>query len=290
LRLASVALDGEVRLAAALDGSDDVLVDLARSRPELPTDIVEFLALGERGREMADTAVASGDAVLDVENVTFLPIVPEPRKFLCVGRNYHEHVQEGRQEIPDVPVFFARFGSSLVGNRQPIVRPRLSTQLDWEGELAVVIGKPGRHVAADRALELVAGYTIFNDGSIRDYQSRGGQWTAGKNFWRTGPFGPWLVTADEVPDPHALELRTFVNGEKVQHANTSQMIFDVCALIAHVSEWLPLEPGDVIATGTPSGVGLYCDPPRFLKPGDTVAVEIERLGRLENRVVDENHC
>jgi acylpyruvate hydrolase len=287
LRLASVALDGEVRLVAALDGGDDVAVDLNRSRPELPTDIVEFLALGERGTELASAALADADVLVDVADVTFLPVVPKPRTFLCVGRNYHEHVQEGRQDIPEVPVFFARFGSSLVGNREPIVRPRVSTQLDWEGELAVVLGKPGRHVPADRALELVAGYTIFNDGSVRDYQARGVQWTAGKNFWRTGPFGPWLVTADEVPDPHALELRTFVNGEQVQAANTSQLIFDIGALIAHVSEWLPLEPGDVIATGTPSGVGLYSDPPRFLAAGDSVAVEIEGLGRLENPVVDE---
>jgi acylpyruvate hydrolase len=287
LRLASVALDGEVRLVAALDGGDDVAVDLKRSRPELPTDIVEFLALGERGREAANAALADADALVDVADVTFLPVIPNPRKFLCVGRNYHDHVQEGRQDTPDVPVFFARFGSSLVGNREPIVRPRVSTQLDWEGELGVVLGKPGRHVPADRALELVAGYTIFNDGSVRDYQARGVQWTAGKNFWRTGPFGPWLVTADEVPDPHGLELRTFVNGEQVQGANTTQLIFDIPALIAHVSEWLPLEPGDVIATGTPSGVGLYSDPPRFLEAGDSVAVEIEGLGRLENPVVDE---
>ena len=272
---------------AAVDGDDGAAVDLQRSRPELPTDIVEFLALGERGAEAASAALADAHAVVDLADATFLPVVPSPRTFLCVGRNYHEHVEEGRQDTPDVPVFFARFGSSLVGNREPIVRPRVSTQLDWEGELAVVLGKPGRHVPADRALELVAGYTIFNDGSVRDYQARGIQWTAGKNFWRTGPFGPWLVTADEVPDPHGLELRTFVNGEQVQAANTSQLIFDIGALIAHVSEWLPLEPGDVIATGTPSGVGLYSDPPRFLAAGDSVAIEIERLGRLENPVVDE---
>jgi acylpyruvate hydrolase len=290
LRLASVALDGEPRLVAALDGRDDVAVDLQRGCPELPTDIVEFLALGERGREAVAATVAEAAELIDVADVTFRPVVPNPPKFLCVGRNYHEHVQEGRQDIPDVPVFFARFGSSLVGNREPIVRPRVSAQLDWEGELAVVLGKPGRHVAAERALDLVAGYTIFNDGSVRDYQARGVQWTAGKNFWRTGPFGPWLVTADEVPDPHALDLRTFVNGEQVQGANTSQLIFDICALIAHVSEWLPLEAGDVIATGTPSGVGLYSDPPRYLAAGDSVAVEIEGLGRLENPVVDEVDC
>jgi 2-keto-4-pentenoate hydratase/2-oxohepta-3-ene-1,7-dioic acid hydratase in catechol pathway len=287
LRLATVAVDGDVRLVAALDGGEDSLVDLQRSCPELPGDIVGLLALGERGRELAEAALADAAAVLDVADVTFRPVVPNPPKFLCVGRNYYEHVEEGRQDTPDVPVLFTRFASSLVGNREPIVRPHVSTQLDWEGELAIVIGKPGRHVAPDRALELVAGYTIFNDGSVRDYQARGVQWTAGKNFWRTGPFGPWLVTADEVPDPHALELRTFVNGEQVQGASTSQLIFDIPALIAHVSEWLPLEPGDVIATGTPSGVGLYSDPQRFLAAGDSVAVEIERLGRLENPVVDE---
>jgi 2-keto-4-pentenoate hydratase/2-oxohepta-3-ene-1,7-dioic acid hydratase in catechol pathway len=287
LRLATVAVDGDVRLVAALDGGKDGLVDLQRGRPELPADIVGLLALGERGRELAEAAVADAAAVLDVADVTFRPVVPNPPKFFCVGRNYYEHVEEGRQDTPDVPVLFTRFASSLVGNREPIVRPRVSTQLDWEGELAIVIGKPGRHVAPDRALELVAGYTIFNDGSVRDYQARGVQWTAGKNFWRTGPFGPWLVTADEVPDPHALELRTFVNGEQVQGANTSQLIFDIPALIAHVSEWLPLEPGDVIATGTPSGVGLYSDPPRYLAAGDSVAVEIKGLGRLENPVVDE---
>lgn len=288
MRLATVALDGDVRLTAARD--DGTLVDLARARPELPTGIVEFLALGEPGLRSAQAAIASAAAVLDPADVTFLPVVPNPPKFLCVGRNYDEHVQEGRQATPEAPVLFARFGASLVGHGQPLVRPRLSAQLDWEGELAVVIGQAGRHVTPERALELVAGYTMFNDGSVRDYQARGVQWTAGKNFWRTGPFGPWLVTADEVPDPHDLELRTFVNGEEVQHGHTSQLIFDIGALVAHVSEWLPLEPGDVIATGTPSGVGLYRDPQWFLAPGDTVAVEIERLGRLENPVVAEDDC
>lgn len=288
MRLASFTLDGEVRLAAGRE--DGLLVDLARADPDIPTDIVEFLALGDSARDAARSALASASSTLDASAVKFLPVVPDPPKFLCVGRNYHEHVKEGPWATPEAPVFFARFGASLVGNRQPIVRPRLSEQLDWEGELAVVIGKRGRHIRPEHALELVAGYTIFNDGSIRDYQARGVQWTAGKNFWRTGPFGPWLVTADEIPNPRALELRTFVNDEEVQHANTSQMIFDIPTLIAHISEWLPLEPGDVIATGTPSGVGLYREPPRFLAPGDTVAVEIERLGRLENPVVAENDC
>jgi 2-keto-4-pentenoate hydratase/2-oxohepta-3-ene-1,7-dioic acid hydratase in catechol pathway len=212
-----------------------------------------------------------------------LPV--QARRVVCVGVNYDEHRKEMGREVPAHPVLFTRFASSLVAHGEAIERPAASARLDYEGELAVVIGRPGRDIPAARALEHVAGYACLDDGSVRDFQRHTPQFTPGKNFDRSGAFGPYLVTADEVPDPQALELVTRVDGEVVQSASTALMIFPVVELIRYVSSFMRLEPGDVIATGTPSGVGDKRDPPLYLAPGMTLEVEIERVGRLVNPVV-----
>ncbi len=219
------------------------------------------------------------------DEIRLLPPVPEPPKILCVGRNYAEHAREGGSEPPELPIWFGRFPHSLLAPGAPYVLPRASTQVDYEGELTAVIGRPGRDIPEARALEHVAGYTIFNDISIRDYQRRTTQWMIGKNFDRSGPLGPALVTRDEVPDPQALTLTVDVSGERMQEAGTATMIFSVAHLIADISRVMTLEPGDLIVTGTPSGVGFARKPPRWLRAGDVVRVAITDLGVLETPIV-----
>jgi len=219
--------------------------------------------------------------------IEFLPVVPRPGKVLCVGLNYRAHVAETGREAPAHPLLFTRFPASQIGHLESLVRPAASTKFDYEGELAVVIARPGRHVPRARALDFVAGYACFNDGSVRDWQRHSTHFTAGKNFVASGAFGPWLVTRDEIPDPGALTLRTRVNGREVQHAPVADLVFDVPALIEYVSTFALLEPGDVIVTGTPSGVGAYREPPLWLVPGDVLEVDIDGIGVLRNPVVDE---
>ena len=216
-----------------------------------------------------------------------LPVIPEPGKILCVGVNYRPHVEEMGRDLPDYPVVFVRFPSSLVGHGQPLLRPRVSSRYDYEGELAVVIGRAGRYVSRDRAWEHVAGLCPFLDGSVRDYQRHSGQFTPGKNFPGSGAMGPALVTLDEIGDPDDLQLETRVNAEVLQRGRLSELIFDVPRLIAYCSLFTQLEPGDVIATGTPGGVGAARRPPRWLVPGDTVEVDIGPAGCLRNPVIDE---
>lgn len=217
----------------------------------------------------------------------FAPVVPNPSRIICVGINYLEHIHEMGREKPDYPTLFTRFPDTLVGHGAAIVRPRISTQFDYEGELAIVIGKPARYVSAARALDHVAGYTCLLDGSIRDWQRHTTQFTPGKNFPDTGGCGPWLVTTDEIPDPAALRLTTRVNGEVLQQAPVSDLCFGVPRIVEYCSSFCALNPGDIIATGTPSGVGFARTPPRWLKPGDTVEVEITGIGILRHQVVDE---
>ncbi len=230
-------------------------------------------------------ALQDEGAVWRRDEIRLLPPVPAPPKILCVGRNYAEHAREGGSEPPELPIWFGRFPHSLLAPGAPYVLPRVSTQVDFEGELAAVIGRPGRDIPEARALEHVAGYTIFNDISIRDYQRRTSQWMIGKNFDRSGPLGPVLVTRDEVPDPQALTLTVDVSGERMQEAGTATMIFSVAHLIADISSVMTLEPGDLIVTGTPSGVGFARKPPRWLGAGDVVRVAITDLGVLETPIV-----
>lgn len=230
---------------------------------------------------------SKGGLTIPLDGVEFLPVIPNPGKIFCIGINYRSHVQETGRDMPTQPMIFTRFADSQTGHLQPIVRPKVSEKLDFEGELAVVIGKRARHVSADRALDHVAGYSAYNDGSVRDWQRHTSQFTPGKNFPQTGGFGPWLVTADEIPDPSALTLQTRLNGVVVQDAKTDDLIFPVERLIEYCSTFTTLDPGDVIITGTTGGVGAFRQPPLWMKVGDVVEVEISRIGVLRNPIVDE---
>src|SRR5580692_1965253 len=220
-----------------------------------------------------------------LSDIRFLPVIPNPRKILCAGVNYRSHAAEVGRELPKQPSMFIRFTDTLVGHDGTMIRPKLSDNFDYEGELTLVIGKGGRHITAEHALDHVAGYTIFVDGSVRDYQKF--SVTSGKNFPGTGPLGPWLVTTDEIPDPGKLTLTTRLNGTQVQHSPTSQLIYSIQQIIAFCSDFTTLSPGDVIATGTPEGVGHSRKPPLWMKPGDTLEVEISSIGTLRTRIVGE---
>lgn len=270
----------------------------ALAAARVPLDATAFLAGGQASLDAArggmEYVAALGPAEIQrealataLDDVALLPPVPRPPKIVCVARNYAEHAREAGLKVSEIPILFARFPATLVGPGDPIVVPSVSEQVDWEGELAVVIGRGGRHISKADAMKHVAGYSIFNDVSVRDYQFRVTQYTEGKNFHASGPFGPHLALTDEVPDPHVLELVTEVDGVQKQRASTSDMIFDVPTLIEHISAFVELEPGDVIATGTPAGVGFKREPPEFLRPGQTVVVRVTGLGELSNPVVAE---
>ena len=279
MKLASFHLDGVPGYGVVRDGQVLPADNAMRARwPTLRTAIA-----GNGLPELAD--LGSGGVPLD-QVVLDLPI-PDPGKIICVGRNYGEHVREGGREAPDYPMLFARFPSSFVPHGGALVRPFHSDRFDYEGELACIIGRPARHVPELEALSYVAGYTCLNEGSIRDWQRHTGQMMPGKNFWRSGAMGPFLVTADEVPDPATLTLVTWLNGEEVQRSSTGAMIFPIPRIIEYVTSFIDLQPGDVLATGTPSGVALYRSPQRFLEAGDTIEVEIGSVGHLRNTVDDE---
>jgi 2-keto-4-pentenoate hydratase/2-oxohepta-3-ene-1,7-dioic acid hydratase in catechol pathway len=260
-----------------IDG--DEIADLSAVRPDLKS------ALPIDPARIVDAAKSAPR--IRLADVTLAPVVPDAGKILCVGHNYESHRVETGRDKTEHPSIFIRFADSMVGHGCPIVRPRASTMLDYEGELAVVIGKPGRAIEPGRALEYVAGYTCFNDASLRDWQWHTKQFTPGKNFPGTGACGPWMVTADEVPDPSKLHVTTRLNGEVMQSQPTAEMIFPIPEIIAYVSAFTPLARGDLIATGTPGGVGARRQPPVWMKPGDTVEVEIPGVGVLLNVVTDE---
>jgi len=264
---------------------DQGIVDAAPFASVLGATLKEALQRGSLGA-LADHA-ARATSVLAWSEVELLPVVPDPQKVLCVGINYLSHVKETGREVPDKPMMFARFADSQTAHEGPIVRPRASERLDFEGELAIVIGKRARHVKAADAFDVIAGYACYNDGSIRDWQRHTSQFTPGKNFPQTGGFGPWLVTTDEVGDPSQLTLTTRLNGEVMQRATTDDLIFPVPFLIEYCSTFCTLLPGDVIIPGTTGGVGAFREPPLWMKAGDVVEVEISKIGTLRNRVVDE---
>jgi 2-keto-4-pentenoate hydratase/2-oxohepta-3-ene-1,7-dioic acid hydratase in catechol pathway len=253
----------------------------------LPATLDALLRAGPEGLAAAQRAGASARSRLPLAGIAWLPPLQSPSKAIAVGLNYVDHAAEGNFEPPKYPVLFHRFPSSWVGHGQPLVRPHVSTQFDYEGELVVVIGKAGRYIDKAKALDHVAGYSLFNDGSIRDYQFKSAQWMMGKNFDRSGAFGPELVTADELPAGAAgLKLQTRLNGRVMQEADTRDMIFDVATLVSVCSEPFALQPGDIIIAGTPAGVGFARKPPVFMKAGDVCEVEIEGVGLLSNPVVD----
>ncbi len=245
-------------------------------------DLRDLIAAGAVGAVAEDPGEAFGFG-----DIRFLPVIPDPDKILCVGVNYRPHIDEMGREVPDYPVVFVRFPGSVVGHGQPLLRPTVSEQYDFEGELAVIIGKPCRAVHRDSAMDFVAGYSCFMDGSVRDWQRHTPQFTAGKNFERSGAYGPWLVTADEIDDIRKVERATRVSGELMQHASVADLVFDIPALIEYCSAFTRLVPGDVIVTGTPGGVGAARTPPRWLQAGDSVEVDLGPIGTLANPVIDE---
>ena len=266
------------------------VIDLPASDPALPRTMREFLQAGPRALERA--------RAIDVQNAPGWPLadvrleapVPNPEKFLAIGMNYKKHKQEALDagmQVPDVQIWFNKQVSCVTGPYDPVHMPRASDKLDYEAELGVVIGRRCRHVSVADAASVVAGYVVVNDVSVRDWQLASPTMTLGKSFNTHGPFGPWIVTADEVPDPHNLDMRMLVNGEVRQEVNTSELIYNVWEQIAHLSTVMTLEPGDVLATGTPSGVGVALKPPQFRKVGDVMRVEIDGIGHIENVVVAE---
>jgi 2-keto-4-pentenoate hydratase/2-oxohepta-3-ene-1,7-dioic acid hydratase in catechol pathway len=282
MKLVSFLASGRASYGVATDNG---IVDAAPFAAALGATLKEALARDSLGA-LADHASGTPQT-LAWSDVELLPVIPDPQKILCVGINYLSHVKETGREVPDKPMLFARFSDSQTAHDGPIVRPRASERLDFEGELAVVIGKRARHVKAADAFDMIAGYACYNDGSIRDWQRHTSQFTPGKNFSQTGGFGPWLVTPDEVGDPSALSLTTRLNGEIMQQATTDDLIFPVPNLIEYCSTFCTLLPGDVIITGTTGGVGAFRGPPLWMKAGDVVEVEISRIGILRNFVIDE---
>ncbi|HLW00146.1 MAG TPA: fumarylacetoacetate hydrolase family protein [Ktedonobacterales bacterium] len=315
MRLVTYQREGQARIGVLADGQ---IVDLNRAyraaiqdsetEDELavadlrvPTDMIGFLRGGEASFAAAQHALAfvrqqlESDAntfhaqgiVYAPDEVSLLPPVVRPGKVVCLGLNYRDHAAESGMAVPEYPILFHKVAGSLVGHQQPIVLPRISSQVDYEAELAVIIGRRGKHIFEKEALDYVAGYANANDVSARDLQFRTTQWTTGKMLDTFGPLGPALVTRDEVPDPQKLSIKTILNGQVLQDSSTAAMIFTVAFTVSYLSQLVTLEPGDVIMTGTPPGIGSARTPPIFLKPGDTVTIEIERLGQLTNPVVAE---
>jgi 2-keto-4-pentenoate hydratase/2-oxohepta-3-ene-1,7-dioic acid hydratase in catechol pathway len=267
--------------------TDEGVVDLSQAAPELPEEMVALLAAGPDALRRAAAAASNAKSRLALDAVRLAAPILRPPKFLAIGLNYADHVAEAGIEAPKLPTVFNKQSTCVAGPKDPVHLPRVSQALDYEGELGFVIGRRCRHVPRDRAHLAIAGYLVVNDVTVRDWQLRIPTWTMGKSFDTHGPIGPWLTTADEIGDPHGLRLRTWVNDELRQDSTTKHLIFDCFALVEHLSTAFTLEPGDVVATGTPGGVGIAMKPPRLLQRGDRVRVEIEGLGALENEVIAE---
>ena len=274
MRFASCTHAGRTFAAALLDGAAVPLAGIPELGAQTPSSV------------LADPPLDRAGAV-PLAEVTLRPVVPQPSKIVCVGLNYLNHVGETGREIPEYPVLFTKFAETLTGPTDPIALPPESSQVDYEGELAVVIGRPGRRITADAALAHVAGYTIANDVTMRDFQYKTHQWLQGKAWEASTPVGPWLVTPDEAGDPSTLEIALTLNDAVMQQANTAQLMFGVPVLISRISEFVTLVPGDLILTGTPGGVGFRRDPQVFLAPGDRVRVAISGIGALDNAIVAE---
>jgi 2-keto-4-pentenoate hydratase/2-oxohepta-3-ene-1,7-dioic acid hydratase in catechol pathway len=260
----------------------DRVVDLRPPFGARAADLKALLAAGLLGE--AARVVAAAEPGPKLDQVRLLPVIPNPGKIVCVGLNYGEHVRETGREITEQPTLFLRVAESQLAHGEDIVLPPESTRLDYEGEIALVIGKPGRRIAEQDAWDHIAGYACYNDGSIRDWQSATPQWTAGKNFWRTGGFGPWMVTRDEIRDGQVMTLVTRLNGQEMQRTTTDKLIHSIPRQIAHISAFTPLAAGDVIVTGTPGGVGAKRTPPVWMKAGDIVEVEVDAIGILRNGI------
>ncbi len=282
MRLLTFKRGGDASYGVVIDGG---VADLGARFSSRWSDLAAVLRDGAMD-ELRDLAGGlSADFPLD--EARFLPPILDPGRIVCIGLNYRSHIEETGRKIPAHPMLFTRYPDSHVAHGEAIIRPAVSEQHDFEGELAVIVGRGGRYIPAARALDHVAGYSCYNDGSIRDFQEHTTQFTSGKNFWRSGAFGPWMVTADEIPDPGTLQLETRLNGRVMQSAPTSDLLFDVPCLFEYISTVFPLRPGDVISTGTTGGVGKARTPPVFLQPGDRIEVELSGIGTLSNPVEGE---
>jgi len=300
VKLATFAVNDETKFGA---NCNDYLVDLPglantiEQKAKFPKTLIEFLQAGKEAKSKARVMlekVQSGKTLEDLKtkglafseaDVTFLPPVQQPEKIICLGLNYRAHVEEMGRELPKYPTLFAKFPNTLIGHKQPIVLPKISNMVDFEAELAIVIGTTCKDVSHEDALDCIAGYTILNDVSMRDFQNRTIQFLQGKTFDGAGPVGPYLVTSDEVQNPDNLTIELRLNGEVMQHGNTSDFIFDVRTIVNYITQIMTLKPGDIISTGTPSGVGAARKPQVFLKPGDQLQIALEKVGILENHVV-----
>ena len=268
----------------------DKVIDLSKAAPDLPIDMIGLLEGGESSLAKAKAAAnnAADDAKVDMSLVKLLVPIARPGKIVCIGRNYAAHAAEGGAETPTYPEVFYRGSTTLIAQGEPIIRPKCSDKLDFEAELVVVIGKLAKHVAEADAAAYIAGYSLFNEGTLRDYQRKSSQWTVGKNFDNTGPFGPEIVTSDEVPEgAKGLRIQSRLNGQIMQDANTDDLVFTIHNLIYRLTECMTLEPGDIIVSGTPAGVGYARTPPVFMKPGDIIEIEVDGIGVLTNTIEDE---
>ncbi|KQW64979.1 fumarylacetoacetate hydrolase family protein [Variovorax sp. Root411] len=282
MKLISYQHNGIDSYGAVTGDRADRVADLRSVFGSRATDLKALIAAGLL--DEAATSIANADATLPLSEVQLLPVIPNPGKIVCVGLNYGEHVRETGREITEQPTLFLRVAESQVAHGDDIVLPPESSKLDYEGEIAIVIGRGGRRIAEADAWNHIAGYACYNDGSIRDWQTATPQWTAGKNFWRTGGFGPWMVTRDEIQDNQVMTLITRLNGQEMQRTTTDKLIHSIPRQIAHISAFMPLAPGDVIVTGTPGGVGAKRTPPVWMKAGDVVEIEVDSIGTLSNGI------
>ena len=282
MKLISFKHGGKNTFGAVVGGK---VIDLQPAFAGRATDLKSLIAADLLAEASAFAKTATPTLVF--ADVELLPVIPTPGKIVCVGLNYGEHVRETGREITESPALFLRLNESQVAHGQDIIRPRESHKLDYEGEIAVIIGKGGRRISEADSWSHIAGYSCYNDGSIRDWQVATSQWTPGKNFYRTGGFGPWMVTRGEIADGEVLTLETRLNGKVMQHATTDMLLFDIPSQIAYISSFTTLRPGDVIVTGTPGGVGARHEPPIWMKPGDRIEVEVSKVGTLANVVAQE---
>ncbi|GAB5503371.1 fumarylacetoacetate hydrolase family protein [Pyruvatibacter sp.] len=283
MKLATFTHGGTTRIGKVVD---DKIIDLSKADPSLPTDMISFLAAGDAAMAAAQKA-DSADAIA-LSDVTLEAPIMKPGKVMAIGLNYGDHVKESGLDTPENQIWFTKSPTGCVGEGADVLKPAVSDMVDWEAELVLVVGKRARNVPRDRAHEIVAGYCCGNDISVRDWQFHSPQFTIGKSFDTHGPIGPWLTTSDEVGDPHDLDIKCLVNGEVMQSSNTQHLIYDCFDQIAQLTQVMTLEPGDIIFTGTPGGVGIAMKPPRFMKVGDKVTIEIEKLGSITNTLVAED--
>ncbi|MDW3099389.1 MAG: fumarylacetoacetate hydrolase family protein [Alphaproteobacteria bacterium] len=283
MKLATFTHGGTTRIGKVVD---DKIIDLSKADPSLPTDMISFLAAGDAAMAAAQKADLA-DAIA-LSDVTLEAPIMKPGKVMAIGLNYGDHVKESGLDTPENQIWFTKSPTGCVGEGADVLKPAVSDMVDWEAELVLVVGKRARNVPRDRAHEIVAGYCCGNDISVRDWQFHSPQFTIGKSFDTHGPIGPWLTTSDEVGDPHDLDIKCLVNGEVMQSSNTQHLIYDCFDQIAQLTQVMTLEPGDIIFTGTPGGVGIAMKPPRFMKVGDKVTIEIEKLGSITNTLVAED--